>query len=533
VAAERVGAETLLAMLDWLEWPVAIYDAEDRLAYFNKAYAALRSAIGGTVALGVRWDDLVAASVRAGSIPEARGQEEEWLAKRRQERGRYDVVRQIPDGRWFQVRERRLPDAGVIAIWYDVSKLVHATREAERELVDRRRAEASLATINQELEERVAARTQALEDKERFLSAVIENIGDAIFVHRDDAIVFANRACLGLFGATSADQVVGASPLRFFPERWRAAVAQRLRQVMTGMDQNGPAEKQVLRLDGTLVEVETQSVSYQDEGSRTIISIVRDITRRKDAEQQLRQAQRMDAIGQLTGGVAHDFNNILTVIMGTAELLADAVTDQPKLLTYARTIEAAATRGADMTRKLLAYARKQPLQPMSTDVNGLVAEAVKFLRPTLGEHIELESILLDDVWPALVDAAQLSTALLNLAVNARDAMPDGGKLMLQTANVVLDAAYAAAHTEVVPGPYVMIAVSDTGAGMSPAVVARAFEPFFTTKDVGRGTGLGLSMVFGFVKQSGGHIKIYSEERVGTSIKMYLPRSTDGAPSEAP
>ena len=253
--------------------------------------------------------------------------------------------------------------------------------------------------------------------------------------------------------------------------------------------------------------------------------IGRDLTEKQAAEAQLRQAQKMDAIGQLTGGVAHDFNNILTVITGTIGILADGVADRPELADVARMIDEAADRGANLTRHLLAFARKQPLQPREIDVNALVLEAAKLLHPTLGEHVQITPLLSPDAWTAQVDPNQLTTAVLNLALNARDAMPDGGKLALETSNTFLDEAYAAMHNEVVPGEYVMIAVSDTGTGIAPANLERVFDPFFTTKGVGKGTGLGLSMVFGFVKQSGGHIKIYSELGHGTTVKIYLPRAS--------
>ncbi|MBR1125534.1 PAS domain S-box protein [Bradyrhizobium lablabi] len=251
----------------------------------------------------------------------------------------------------------------------------------------------------------------------------------------------------------------------------------------------------------------------------------RDLTEKMATEAQIRQAQKMDAVGQLTGGVAHDFNNILTVITGTIGILAEGVADKPELATVAKMIDEAADRGANLTKHLLAFARKQPLQPREIDVNALVLETAKLLHPTLGEHIQITPLLAADAWPAMVDPNQLSTAILNLALNARDAMPGGGKLALETANVYLDEGYAAMHSEVTVGNHVMVAVSDTGTGISPANLERVFDPFFTTKEIGKGTGLGLSMVFGFVKQSGGHIKIYSEEGHGTTVKMYLPRAT--------
>ncbi|HTG21735.1 MAG TPA: PAS domain S-box protein, partial [Reyranella sp.] len=243
--------------------------------------------------------------------------------------------------------------------------------------------------------------------------------------------------------------------------------------------------------------------------------IGRDMTERIALEQQLRQSQKLDAIGHLTGGVAHDFNNLLTVITGSIEILADAVAHAPQLAAIARMIDDAAWRGADLIKQLLAFARKQPLQPQSTDVNRLVLDTAKLLRPTLGESVEIKMTLEEDAWPAMIDPSQLGTALINLAVNARDAMPGGGKLIIETGNVMLDASFATIHAEEVrPRPYVMIAVTDTGVGIPADIRDSVFEPFFTTKEVGQGTGLGLSMVYGFVKQSGGHIKIDSEEGHG-------------------
>ncbi|WP_065754044.1 ATP-binding protein [Bradyrhizobium paxllaeri] len=260
-------------------------------------------------------------------------------------------------------------------------------------------------------------------------------------------------------------------------------------------------------------------------------AMVKRFEEKEATESKIQQAQRMEAIGQLTGGVAHDFNNILTVITGTIEILSDAVKDRPHLVQITNLISGAAARGAELTKHLLAFSRRQPLQPRNTDVNALVIDAAGLLRPTLGEHIEIESMLAHDSAPALIDPSQLSTAILNLALNARDAMPNGGKLTLETKNVALDENYARLNSEVRPGNYVMIAVSDTGDGIPSNLLEKVFEPFFTTKEVGKGSGLGLSMVYGFVKQSNGHIKIYSEEGHGTTVKLYLPHATGGGPEE--
>jgi PAS domain S-box-containing protein len=265
-----------------------------------------------------------------------------------------------------------------------------------------------------------------------------------------------------------------------------------------------------------------------------VVMVFSDITALRETERQLSQSQKLDAIGQLTGGVAHDFNNLLTVIIGNVEVLAEELADRPRLAAIVKAIDHAATRSADLTRQLLAFARRQPLSPRVTDVNALIGDAMALLKPTLGEHIEIEAVLADDAWPAMVDRSQLTTALVNLAVNARDAMPKGGKLTIETDNVVLDNTYAAANAEVEPGEYVMIAVSDTGTGIPESIRDKIFEPFFTTKEVGKGTGLGLSMVYGFLKQSRGHVQLYSEEGHGTTIRLYLPRALrEGEPEPVP
>jgi PAS domain S-box-containing protein len=273
------------------------------------------------------------------------------------------------------------------------------------------------------------------------------------------------------------------------------------------------------------LQIELSVTSSERQDDRVFNIFARDITEKMAAENQLRQSQKMEAVGQLTGGVAHDFNNILTVITGTIGILQDAVSNRPELVSITRMIDEAADRGANLTRHLLAFARKQPLQPVEVDVNSLILEAAKLLRPTLGEQIEISPNLADDAWSAMVDPSQLSTAILNLSLNARDAMPQGGKLTLETRNVFLDEGYVSMNSEVAVGNYVVIAVSDTGSGIPAPLIEKVFDPFFTTKEVGRGTGLGLSMVFGFVRQSGGHVKIYSEVGHGTTIRLYLPRST--------
>ena len=267
-----------------------------------------------------------------------------------------------------------------------------------------------------------------------------------------------------------------------------------------------------------------------------------DVTARLRAEAMVRQSQKMEAIGHLTGGVAHDFNNLLQIISANLDLAvaSDEAQKSPKLGQRLQNAMGAVSRGSRLTGQLLAFARRQALDPRSIDLGRVIRDMSDLLRRTLGEHIEVEAVIAGGLWNTLVDPNQVENAILNLAINARDAMPDGGKLTLEVANAYLDDAYAMAHGEVTPGQYVMLAVSDTGSGMSPEVVGRVFEPFFTTKPEGKGTGLGLAQAYGFVKQSGGHIKIYSEQGHGTTVKIYLPRTrraqdaadlTDSLPAE--
>jgi signal transduction histidine kinase len=266
-----------------------------------------------------------------------------------------------------------------------------------------------------------------------------------------------------------------------------------------------------------------------------------EIAQRERAEAQLRQAQKMEALGQLTGGVAHDFNNMLAIIVGNLDMLIRRLSGQEKLLSLAENALSGANRAAALTKGLLAFSRQQPLDPKPTDVNKCVADMSELLRRSLGEHIAVETVLGGGLWRAFVDPPQLESAILNLAVNARDAMAEagvqrgkaGGRLTIETSNAFLDKTYADAHEEVESGQFVLVAITDTGGGMTPDVMERAFDPFFTTKRLGEGTGLGLSQVHGFLKQSRGHIKLYSELGVGTTVKLYLPRDTQGAALDEP
>lgn len=279
-----------------------------------------------------------------------------------------------------------------------------------------------------------------------------------------------------------------------------------------------------------IVQLRAFTESLEDRVRERTRELEAEYLARQKAEESLRQSQKMDAVGRLTGGIAHDFNNLLTIILGGLEVIgrhAAAQPPSPALVRIGKAREMAvqgARRAASLVSRLMAFSRQQPLAPRPVDANRLVAGMSDMLRRTLGEPVALETVLAAELWSAFADENQLESAILNLAINARDAMPEGGKLTIETANCHLDEAYVGALTEpVAAGQYIQIAVADTGVGMSAATVERAFEPFFTTKEVGKGTGLGLSQVYGFVRQSSGHIRIYSEPGEGTTVKIYLPR----------
>jgi PAS domain S-box-containing protein len=376
---------------------------------------------------------------------------------------------------------------------------------------------------------------EALLDSERMSRGIIDTALDA-FVQMDDSgiIIDWNPQAQAVFG-WSRDEAIGKALHKLIvPERHRPhcqdGIARFLRS-REGAVFGKRFEIEALRRDGNEIRVELSVTALSRRGGTVFNGFIRDMTEAVAAEERNRQSQKMEAVGQLIGGIAHDFNNMLTVITGTIDILADGVADKPRLASVAKLISQAADRGAELTGHLLAFARKQPLQPRETDINDLLVAVQGLLRPALGELIEIETVLEEDVWTALVDPTQLTTALINLADNARDAMPEGGKLTLETKNVVLDESDAGASREVPPGNYVMIAVSDTGTGIAEGIRERIFEPFFSTKAIGKATGLSMRMVHDFVKQSRGHINIYSEEGRGTTIKIYLPRSD--APAQQP
>ena len=385
------------------------------------------------------------------------------------------------------------------------------------------------ATKSALVAERTAA-LDALRDAHEMLSTLVRASPLAITTLSPDFVVTSwNPAAETMFG-WSASEVVGR-PLPGIGADESDDSRQRRHALASGAQRTQSYEERRLRRDGSVVDVAVAAASLADAQGRPrgMVYIFSDVTERRRLEARLRQAQRMEAVGQLAGGVAHDFNNLLTIMQLHAEaLLAELPADDP-LRDDAAEIQRQSERAASLTRQLLAFSRKQLLQPRALDLNATVREVEKMLRRVIGERISLAVSLADTLSTVMADPNQVVQVLLNLAVNARDAMPDGGTLTLRTADVWLDAAYGDAHGAVVPaGWYAMLEVSDTGMGMDRPTQQRVFEPFFTTKEPGKGTGLGLATVYGIVKQSGGYIWVYSESGLGATFKVYLPRL--GSPS---
>jgi PAS domain S-box-containing protein len=369
----------------------------------------------------------------------------------------------------------------------------------------------------------------ARKEAERLNQRLVETSQDLVFVTDGKAkLLIVSPSVTRILGWSPEDMIGGNTADFMVPEDLEAA-----RQAFKGAKRGVPVSNFRSRYrhkDGRIVSL--LWMGMWSEADRRHYMVGRDMTDIDRTEAQLHEAQKMEAVGRLTGGVAHDFNNILMVIMANIDELAEDARLPPDLSKRIKRIANATQRASDLTRQLLAFARRQTLRPEWTDVNDLVSATAGLMRRTLGEPVTIESVLADGIWPVEVDRGQLQSALVNVCINARDAMPEGGRLLVETENVVLDADYVRRNPDAVAGDHVLITVTDTGTGMAPEILDRVFEPFFTTKETGRGTGLGLSMVYGFVRQSHGHVKISSEVGRGTSVCISLPRTTAERPGEA-
>jgi PAS domain S-box-containing protein len=424
--------------------------------------------------------------------------------------------------------------AAQAAVAIDNTRLHQANQQ---EIESRRQAEQELQRLNQTLEQRAEQRAlqlatsqTRLEDTERRFRLLVESVTDYAIYMLDSQghVVNWNKGAERIKGY-ARDEIIGRHFSMFYPEDERLKEIPAKALTIAATSGKYEAEGWRVRKDGSTfwAGVVINAIKSPKDELLGFAKITRDLTERRAADERTRQAQKMEGIGQLTGGVAHDFNNLLTIIIGNLETLQLSLDVVPppveRLKRSADNAMRGSRRAESLTQRLLAFSRQTPLAPKPIDIARLVAGLSDLLRRTLGEQVVVETVLGGGLWRANVDPNQLEVAIINLAVNARDAMPKGGKLTLETANVYLDENYAASQVEVVPGQYVMVAVTDSGSGMTPDVLAKAFDPFFTTKDVGHGTGLGLSQVYGFAKQSGGHVKIYSEIGEGTTVKLYFPR----------
>ncbi len=368
----------------------------------------------------------------------------------------------------------------------------------------------------------------ALDRSQNFYGTILDSLPFYVaYVDHDENVVYANRPFQQFFRQSLA-ATRGHAVLGVLGQRRYAAVSAKIHEALAG--RTVEAQGQLRAKGGQPVDIESIFLPHLDATGQVLGCFVaaRDVTEKKQLEAELRQSQKMEAVGQLTGGIAHDFNNLLAVIVGNMQLLARGLRDQPRLLRQAETSMKAAIRGADLTRRLLAFARQQVLEPRVVELQVLIGGMYELLRRSMTGDIEIRLVSAPAVWPVKIDPGQLENAVLNLVINARDAMPDGGAIIIRTHNeTITHAAAEAAGTRemrVQPGDYAVLEVVDTGTGMSPETLKRAFDPFFTTKDVGKGSGLGLPMVYGFVRQSGGHVRIDSTVGKGTTVRLFLPRA---------
>jgi PAS domain S-box-containing protein len=420
----------------------------------------------------------------------------------------------LGESHWLQI-----PILLILAIFYG------STNESARKL------SRDKTLLVEQISERKRAEKALRESEERY-RRLVEVSPYAIFITRRHRIVFMNQACYRLLKATSPDQIIGRSPFDFFDPEDDSAVIDAFRRAL-GEGRHLPLiERRILCLDGTVITAELAVSPLTDHASAAMQVILHDITERKHLEERVRQANKMEAVGQLAGGVAHDFNNMLTIIAGHGDLLAEDSTLTDDQRRSIEQIRQACIRASSLTAQLLAFSRRQVMQPKVLNLNDVVANMEPMLRPLVGEHITLFTVLSPGLGHVRADPNQLEQVLINLTMNARDAMPDGGTLTVETGGCDLDEdGISRQRLDARPGRYVSLRVADTGVGMDEDTLARIFEPFFTTKPKGKGTGLGLSTVYGIIKQSGGSIGVRSRPGQGASFTIYLPRVEEPACAE--
>jgi PAS domain S-box-containing protein len=476
---------------------LVIYDEDDRLVLLNEAYRELFPMRAARMVPGMRFADFLQACLAAGEFPDAIGREEEWYAERMRQHqdAKGEHERKLSDGRWILLSERRMRNGGIAGFRIDVTALKQAQ------------------TALRESEERLERAQE------------IAGIGSWEIDLATDQVVWSKQVYRMRGGVPNDERETARDFLRFIGGDNDAKLSEWLARLRQG-EAPGPIECRIKRWDGLerFVSVEGRAIRGADGAVGKLAGTIQDITERRLTEQQLIQAQKMETVGQLTGGLAHDFNNILGAVIGNLDLAVEGVPAKSPADEACRSALTAALSGAELVKRLLAFSRRQTLQPKPIRLDETIASVLPLIKRTLGEHISIETQFAPYQWSATADRIQLETAILNLTVNARDAMPSGGMLIIETDNVLVDASAREAGSDLKPGEYAVISVSDTGVGMPPDVLSRAFEPFFTTKPPNAGSGLGLSMVFGTMQQLGGSVHIYSEAGVGTTVRLYLPRA---------
>ncbi len=496
-ASKRKAAEAHALLAEAIESSpdaIGLYDADDRLILFNDAFkSVIFSGMSDVIEPGVSFEELVRTAVDRGLFMVPDGDVEDYVSARikNHRAGAGNLEVEMEGGRWMLSRERRMPGGGIIGTRTDIT--------------EQKRTEIAIR-----------------ESEERF-RAVIDN-SPMTFLLKDTEgrVQLANQTYINWFGPPLAELVGKTSHELFSKEIADAFVAQDRKALETG--EVFELEHEIAFKDGSLHSIVVTKFPVFDGNGLPIgvAGMSSDVTEQRKTEEQLRHAQKMEAVGQLTGGVAHDFNNLLTVILGNLDLLSDIIKDDPVKNELIDAAIQASLRSADLTQQLLAFSRKQTLSPQPVDVNGRLPVVIGLMKRTLGENIDVETGLAARLPKAMVDESQLENAILNLAINARDAMPTGGRLTIATDSLTIRKSGSGNRANLTPGRYITLSVSDTGTGMSPDVIEHALEPFFTTKEVGEGSGLGLSMVYGFVRQSGGDLEIRSELGKGTTIVLLLP-----------
>ena len=514
-ASKKTDDPRLQLLIDAVvDYAIYMIDLEGRVLSWNSGAARLKG-YPADEAIGRRFSEFYTGEDRAAGLPEK-------ALETARETGRFH-------GEGWRVRK----DGS--RFWALV--VIDAIKDEAGTLI-------GFAKVTRDITERQQAQLSLLESERRYRRLVEAVVDYAIFQLDPQGFITTWNTGAERIKGYRPDEIIGQHFSRFYTAEDQAAEVPSKALAQAAETGRYEAEGRRVRKDGTTFVASVVIDRILDDTGELVgfAKVTRDVTERHEAQARLREtqgqlaaSQKLEAIGQLSGGIAHDFNNLLMIVLGnleTAQRQSKRIADNPNLQRALTNATRGAQRAAALTSRLLAFSRRQALDPKPMDVNSFLTGSVEFLQRSLGEQVEVQAVGGAGLWPVEVDANHLESAIVNLAINARDAMPSGGKLTIEAANVFADEEYAKQNLEIAPGQYVAICVSDTGSGMSKETMAHAFEPFFTTKEMGQGTGLGLSQVYGFVKQSGGHIKIYSEVGQGTTVKIYLPRYVGAAPAEA-